>query len=1802
MAQQEAINSFQSGLVLDSADLVQANTALTNALNATIVTYNGNEGVLQNDMGNAKIVSDKGTAEFPDGYIPVGNIEYGGIMYVCLVDSEGNCQIGSFPSPDYSNKEKHKLQWIYQPLHVGLDDIALETKLFNFKLDKPVQMLAEPSFDGSVNLILTDNENSPKLINTGFHAQDNLTCEIIQRYGINNTNRYDLNNEVNFKLQTSLYRDTSNLSYFEYNGFELGGQLRVGTYVFYAVSCDKDGNETDIICESGVIPVFLGFDKDPFSVNGGLENQVSDKIIKLTIHNVDSAYSYIRLYYTRTTAANDQSAGTLAYRINQTFPIITVNGENVCNVQITGFEETNSVSISDLNVQYFNADKANCAAISQNMLFLANVEEQFSDSKEYDLLRKYSLSIYPEASVDTTSFTLNKDYENEEGSYYNSQFIYTKTGYHEEEFYRFGIVYIRHDGSLTSVFDTLGVNNLSTTTIPPTIPEALDSTNIFINNDFNIKGVCKFSNDLLTKLTDIVSVKFTIPQETANYLKQYYKGYFFVRQKRIPTILAQGYATNVCEESYLPSINISSKLINPDHQEEIRYLYESPVTGAFRYPTVPNKDLDPSSIYPVRSVTKVESAMLIKNNYRSRVFTLTNQTYAYLDKIVATGPVSFAMQEVGIPKKEMFSDPTSETFTYYTIDENGNKITHEDEGLCLYWAIREGKKFNFYYDLKREAIYACAVLTEVKDQNTINRLSKEWRHIEDKDDDDKVGGSDIKTPYFIRWSESQSKWNYTFIHESEHQQYRNQLAYSLFLNPTHESAENVWGFKYYFDEDTQDLYVLIGWIGTNDVSSTGSDGTSTTSTVTEGGSVYKLAHIFGSKHGSWKVGIDDLYKIICEYIDTKEPVNKSIDSEILADPTTPTFNGKYRFTNSINEDNYRVHLYPMEWGAFAIFCPEFELNKPYYNNIFTGQKLKIKSVTDKSLLTGDLKKRHYIYDNLISKNDLITSCNAISVVENTTLLTVQPNLTKFNNGPSNAGAVWPKENLYFSSKAGESTEVSCKFVGYPFISHVQEETTSNSFQLGKCGPSFPFNLARGIYGSYVGVCAYTKNDDKSGIVNDISNKIVNFYIPGYPEDMDSVTIKEYIKVRGEDSSLYYAITDRTSFDTLSLDCYRGDCYINWYTHRVNRNFNDATAPYNDTILDGMSFGKGFKGCFDSEYRTFDLTKDSEAALSFNLGDLNAVQMGSWVTFPIRSTINTALRSDDASFVDEKLQSGHNRTFYPLGTLDAGGSAKVPESDAYNSGYNKSGSERVYVNLNQNVFQKVYYKNRICYSNVLQTSTLTNGNRVFLDTHFRDYTDQFGEITKLIDLQGNLVCVCEHGVFLIPINERVLAGEGQGGYVYINTSNVLPENPKILSDTYGSTWKESVIKTPYGIYGIDQISKKIWYTDGNKFDLISDFKIQDFLNDNLNIDSLEIGTSNLKTHYNKFKNELMFTLYDLNNDNLWNVCFNLGMAGGSGNGWQTFYSWIPLLSDNIGNSFLTTNIFNTKYLWKHGQDNRVPTLEKIKPTHWYGEQHPFEFEFLVGSTTESATGVHKIFDNLQIIANKAKPESFHYEVIGECFNFAEDKQTMYKRQELTKKLYHDILGSNISYDNNVFNLNAEHSIKSSMFPLYYIREDIVNQVYDVYRQLTYPGYDYNALAGCEIVYYPDLNEFRLCNHVKAVDVSQGILRGNMRYLEDLWRIQITPISILYKNEQWHGGKVPIAIATIKTNEQLNSSFDENQLSQAFTDYTADDITYWDISKRQEIKIKDKYAKIKIRYKGDELATIYHVKTLFTISYA
>src|ERR1035437_10247347 len=98
----EGTNSFAGGLVSDLNAISTPPNILTDCLNGTMLTFNGNELVLQNDMGNTTI----NDAKLTEGFIPIGVKENGGIIYIVSYNptlNGGTTEIGSFPGPDFQD-------------------------------------------------------------------------------------------------------------------------------------------------------------------------------------------------------------------------------------------------------------------------------------------------------------------------------------------------------------------------------------------------------------------------------------------------------------------------------------------------------------------------------------------------------------------------------------------------------------------------------------------------------------------------------------------------------------------------------------------------------------------------------------------------------------------------------------------------------------------------------------------------------------------------------------------------------------------------------------------------------------------------------------------------------------------------------------------------------------------------------------------------------------------------------------------------------------------------------------------------------------------------------------------------------------------------------------------------------------------------------------------------------------------------------------------------------------------------------------------------------------------------------------------------------------------------------------------------------------------------------------------------------------------------------------------------------------------------------------------------------------------
>lgn len=1594
--------------------------------------------------------------------------------------------------------------------------IDFDTDELSFDINHPIDILPQWSYDGSVNLIINDGKNIPRLINSRFSPLGKEKYQIVDRKGNNDTNIYDQGTQ--FDSDTSLYKTYVGIPKIEFINVYQSGNLPVGNYHFYFRYVDADGNETDFVGESGMVSIFKGTQFG--SITSGFRDENSYKSVKFLISDIDPAYQYINVYYTRSSSDINENAVVQAYKIDQKF---LVNNSLICQIFITGNEQKTEITVDEINPQYQIAQNVQTQESCQNRLFFGNIQNQNIDYTELsDLSLRFIARANTEQSYDPGTHDYNTASRN---TYIDPLFIYNFTGYQNHEIYRFGIVYILNNGTLSPVFNIRGMyfneNDAEYTDFPILQKNGDEQSRLYISSNEdtgiiykngtdasteatesleNIYGVLRIETGLKQEISNVIGIQIDIQYRDALFQelrKHNIKGYFFVRQKRIPLRLCQAFTIGIDGESNTPLL--------------------------------------------------------------------------------------------------------------YT------------------------------------------------DSNT-------------------VVNSKSKT------------------------------------------------------EDLKDFYIAERFLS-----------------------------------------------------DDKRIVH-NLEDRLYCVPKTNVY----------------------KYGAI---CPEYDINSPYYNTLFCGDEYIVEQASASTPLQQDETETRHFYVEGVKEIEKPTTFT-------TRIVGVEDNVKLVEVG-----------NKMFSARAGEAEEA----FRYEYINSEIKSTDSS-------------NLIRGSFGPYIAFDGYK-----------YPGTLVNIYI----KDYQTMNKQELFKIRYSDKSPYYAISNRYDIedDNNGFLLYRGDTYICTFTHRLNRNFQDPQAPTNHKIVD--------EDCWKDNYEVSDGVVKTENFDKINLGDVNAVKIGTWVTFQLVSSSNLNIRALDDSIVDEVSLTGHARAFYPYSGMSADGSYKIPEALCYNKGFNKSLSERYNFEVPDVPAIKNDFTNRISYSDIHVNDAFKNGYRTFRGTHYRDYPKTYGQITKLVELRGNLLCVFEHGVALIPVNERAVAGEGAGGNIYINTSNVLPENPKVISDTFGSQWKDSVIKTPMGIYGVDTIGKKIWRTNGEMFECISDFKVQEFLNKNITLTEREIdpiiGIRNVKTHYNKFKHDVMFTFYDNLygfEEKVWNLCYNELLQK-----WVTFYSWVPSYSENIynqyfsfdrntskwisklgvshigndfsdgvvlsnniipneakseyrigelslanrtlpegegiavftyytldrdnlgnfnyfdikyqkyqivnnkksyigdyvtlekmlqdsdknydsilvletdatnlcselfirgtktGNSYnkiitnpsqqksewikncINSNVYcickddlgrrmnldqNTQYntsnivtllnikanilvtyegqvsslaeaytsgfqngtqvnagyyesvvavipeynqqflttdFWKHGQAGIIDISDTINPCYWYGKQHPFEFEFIVADNPQA----HKIFDNLAIISNNAEPESFHYEIIGDCFNFAKDKKNMYIRQEATKELY-QYNGSDITFDPDYSKLTSEHRKnyivsngkkqeldsydRSTLLPLYYQRQDTINEIEDSYH-LKNDGEnkDFSALSGGEIVHYKTLDEYRIWNHAKAVDITdpeKGRLRGNMHYKEDEWYVQINPLNIVEKNErQWEDldgkntNKVPVELgqnpipSEVLKNNELEVPQTDSFKNRGYTTWG------WNESQNQEVKMKDKWIKIRVRYTGNKLSIISAVRTMYSLSYS
>lgn len=326
--------------------------------------------------------------------------------------------------------------------------IDFDTDELSFDINHPVDILPQWSYDGSVNLIINDGKNIPRLINSRFSPLGRGKYQIVDRKGNNDTNIYDQG--AQFDSDTSLYKTYVGIPKIEFINVYQSGNLPVGNYHFYFRYVDADGNETDFVGESGMVSIFKGTQFG--SITSGFRDENSYKSVKFLISDIDPAYQYINVYYTRSSSDINENAVVQAYKIDQKF---LVNNSLMCQVFITGNEQKTKITVDEINPQYQIAQNVQTQESCQNMLFFGNVQNQNIDYTELsDLSLRFTARANTEQSYDPGTHDYNVASRN---TYVDPLFIYNFTGYQNHEIYRFGIVYLLKNGTLSPVFNIRGM-------------------------------------------------------------------------------------------------------------------------------------------------------------------------------------------------------------------------------------------------------------------------------------------------------------------------------------------------------------------------------------------------------------------------------------------------------------------------------------------------------------------------------------------------------------------------------------------------------------------------------------------------------------------------------------------------------------------------------------------------------------------------------------------------------------------------------------------------------------------------------------------------------------------------------------------------------------------------------------------------------------------------------------------------------------------------------------------------------------------------------------------------------------------------------------------------------------------------------------------------------------------------------------------------------------------------------------------------------------------------------------------------
>ena len=1858
------------------------------------------------------------------------------------------------------------------------------TDELNFSLEHPVHIIPQHSYDGSVNLIINDGINIPRLINSRFSATGKNTYKIVDRKGNNDTNIYDQGDQ--FDIDTSLYKRVVKIPKIEFRGVHSGGNLKVGNYHFYFKLSDADGNETDFVGESSLVSIFIGFD-DYYAVQTGQKNENSFKQVSFQLTNIDSSYDYVYVYYSRSTAEAGENFQTQYAKIDKKF---LVNNAEICNIIITGFEDIIELSPSDINLSYNTVDSVVASATCQNMLFLANVHKP---DIPYNELADLSLRFLPYLKQETYTVDIDQDYNisTSNKGYLDPLFIYNKTGYWGKEIYRFGIVYILPNGELSPVFNIRGGYNIrefgssgTEEQIALANPQYIDNqyTNIpvYVNNGItdernyvnyneetytllgydgadsyeNIKGVVSFSPSKDTNT--VYSVDIRVDDATMQELKKYVKGYFFVRQTRIPTILAQGITIGIDKESRTPTIptadgflselseSLSMTHVTTDDINDVNFISEGFLS---RYSFEFKKKS--SSLFG-KILKAVAIGVGVVALAAATVFTAGAAT-AIVGGATMAGAVTAGATTLGTIAGTIAGTVglSAGLGTVGTLAVGAGAVGAA-AGLSAATAggiqeLRYGVASIFAKKTLNGRATQAPSGYKIVETESSRKLTQDFRsRFIPKDSDSNIVAGILCPDYEV----DQARYNQIFtgnehlveLANSQNINCLNGHSYNYFTN-----SDRHFYVPSYYDRNVNTSYLVKIIPVPDNTKCVGVDDMLFRSRAGEAEEAWRYECIAEDYKSEYSKKNDTE--------DSETISNKQINTDIIRGSFGPylAFNdkdNKFQPAETVNiyipgysTANMQSYFYlrMIDSSTFNAITERYDISES--DKYLINPPSNIVGQEDRSCgyqfnaYRGDCYLCQFTHRVNRNFNDPSAPYNDEIVDENTWKENYDPNNTEkyeqINLGDVNAIQL----GMWVTFKVRSSNNLNIRTLD-----------ASNVDETAMCGHPrgyYPY-LPMSTEGTYKHPESQVYN---KGFTKSLSERW-NFELPDVPY------IKNWFGTRIMYSDIHVNDAYKNGFRVFQGTHYRD--YTREYGEIVKLvslesnllcvfEHGVALIPVNERAVAGEGAGgniyintsnvlpenpKIISDMFGSQWPESILKVPGKTGDSVQyVYGVDTVAKKIWRTDGNTLTCISDFRVQE--FLNKNITLGERELTPKIGIRNVKTVYNAFKRDVLFTFYdNTYGFEEKVWNLCWNeLLQKFitfyswvpsYMENinntpfsfdrntskwiaklstshtessfadGITLSNVIIENIENENGEVV--TNFKAYIPYVNKYGKLGTISYTVPQSHRRGyIGILALSDRVLPDSqlhyqvsyslqrDQGGN-YKQFEIVLIENLKVPKDAMfeGSVIPIYCLKLKgnqksllseiyyrnkanhiYADYDINKI--KIGDTvDGKALEVqdMLDYPIfkditgkrptlprEEMLNADKIVTLLNIkATISIVDDYNVSK--LSDTYYNM----------KAGFQSGTSLIDGGYYESVVGIAPRWNLQFLSTDF------WKHGQAGLIDIADDIYPTYWYGKQHPFEFECVVVNDPS----IHKIFTNLEIVANKAKPESFHYEIIGETYDFAKDKVNMYFRQEAMKALW-QYNGADISYDRNFLKVQPRQQPKSADFPhKYYTRQDTINEIEDYYIHVTYPeSHDYRHLSGAEVVYYPNRQEYRIWNHAMAVslddlsqDDSRSIIAANCQYLEDRWKVTINPILVCYKNEyqrKFSGALIQPQNSTwakAKDSSQMlptlpiyNSPIPDQVLSAGGIDFPGNDVNHpewgednalynlYDLSgynsggdwkpldltnwlddvnvykynfgeaqNRKEIDVKDKFLKVRIRYSGEELAVIDFLNTVYRISYA